>query len=129
MCEFFQNITEHAFCFTAGSTNLLKYRALYEFVARNSDELSFQPGDVIMVSSVYSLCFVMRVTCSGGLLFSFCLSCPAVKAFDFQDNNIFTCFLCSRCNRLWAYDLCILFAQGVMAKEYISELEPKSYHP
>ncbi|PNF24527.1 Intersectin-1 [Cryptotermes secundus] len=33
----------------AASSNLLKYRALYEFVARNSDELSFQPGDVIMV--------------------------------------------------------------------------------
>lgn len=27
-----------------------KYRALYEFVARNGDELSFQPGDIIMVS-------------------------------------------------------------------------------
>ncbi|XP_014247399.1 intersectin-1 isoform X2 [Cimex lectularius] len=26
-----------------------KYRALYEFVARNSDELSFQPGDIIFV--------------------------------------------------------------------------------
>ncbi|XP_046999743.1 intersectin-1 [Schistocerca americana] len=31
--------------------NLLKYRALYEFVARNSDELSFQPGDIIMVAA------------------------------------------------------------------------------
>lgn len=26
-----------------------KYRALYEFVARNQDEISFQPGDIIMV--------------------------------------------------------------------------------
>uniref|UniRef100_A0A0A9VV98 Intersectin-2 n=1 Tax=Lygus hesperus TaxID=30085 RepID=A0A0A9VV98_LYGHE len=29
----------------------IKYRALYEFVARNSDELSFQPGDIIYVPS------------------------------------------------------------------------------
>lgn len=27
----------------------MKYRALYEFVARNQDEISFQPGDIIMV--------------------------------------------------------------------------------
>ncbi|KAB0793537.1 hypothetical protein PPYR_13157 [Photinus pyralis] len=27
----------------------VKYRALYEFVARNSDEISFQPGDIINV--------------------------------------------------------------------------------
>lgn len=26
-----------------------KYRALYEFVARNQDEISFQPGDIISV--------------------------------------------------------------------------------
>jgi len=26
-----------------------KYRALYEFVARNQDEISFQPGDIILV--------------------------------------------------------------------------------
>lgn len=31
----------------AGGT---KYRALYEFVARNQDEVSFQPGDIIIVS-------------------------------------------------------------------------------
>lgn len=30
-----------------------KYRALYEFVARNQDEISFQPGDIINVSVVY----------------------------------------------------------------------------
>lgn len=29
---------------------IVKYRALYEFVARNPDELSFQPGDIINVS-------------------------------------------------------------------------------
>lgn len=29
----------------------VKYRALYEFVARNQDEVSFQPGDIIMVST------------------------------------------------------------------------------
>ncbi|XP_050500255.1 intersectin-1-like isoform X2 [Diabrotica virgifera virgifera] len=28
---------------------LVKYRALYEFVARNNDEISFQPGDIINV--------------------------------------------------------------------------------
>ncbi|KAG8238924.1 hypothetical protein J437_LFUL000761 [Ladona fulva] len=27
----------------------IRHRALYEFVARNADELSFQPGDIIMV--------------------------------------------------------------------------------
>ncbi|CAH1112689.1 unnamed protein product [Psylliodes chrysocephalus] len=29
---------------------IVKYRALYEFVARNNDEISFQPGDVINVA-------------------------------------------------------------------------------
>ncbi|XP_058804871.1 intersectin-1 isoform X2 [Phymastichus coffea] len=29
-----------------------KYRALYEFVARNQDEISFQPGDIIIVPPV-----------------------------------------------------------------------------
>lgn len=29
-----------------------KYRALYEFVARNQDEISFQPGDVILVRTI-----------------------------------------------------------------------------
>lgn len=28
---------------------VMKYRALYEFVARNGDEISFQPGDIILV--------------------------------------------------------------------------------
>lgn len=28
---------------------VMKYRALYEFVARNQDEISFQPGDIILV--------------------------------------------------------------------------------
>lgn len=35
---------------TVGGKNV---RALYEFVARNSDELSFQPGDIITVSTDY----------------------------------------------------------------------------
>lgn len=35
--------------------NSVKYRALYEFVARNNDEVSFQPGDIINVSIVISL--------------------------------------------------------------------------
>ncbi|XP_034243922.1 intersectin-1 isoform X2 [Thrips palmi] len=30
-------------------SGLCRYRALYEFVARNQDEISFQPGDIIMV--------------------------------------------------------------------------------
>lgn len=30
-------------------TSVTKYRALYEFVARNQDEISFQPGDIILV--------------------------------------------------------------------------------
>lgn len=28
----------------------MTYRAIYEFSARNSDEISFQPGDIVMVS-------------------------------------------------------------------------------
>ena len=64
---------------------MLKYRALYEFVARNSDELSFQPGDVIMVSFIYCRCSVKRIMCGAGLLYSCCLSCPAVKAFRLRD--------------------------------------------
>lgn len=28
----------------------MTYRAVYEFSARNSDEISFQPGDIVMVS-------------------------------------------------------------------------------
>ncbi|XP_044270711.1 intersectin-1 isoform X3 [Tribolium madens] len=31
------------------TTDIVRYRALYEFVARNSDEISFQPGDIINV--------------------------------------------------------------------------------
>lgn len=27
----------------------LRYRAVYEFFARNSDEITFQPGDIILV--------------------------------------------------------------------------------
>lgn len=29
----------------------VKYRAIYEFSARNADEITFQPGDIVMVSS------------------------------------------------------------------------------
>ncbi|KAG7207393.1 hypothetical protein KM043_009047 [Ampulex compressa] len=34
------------------ATGVMKYRALYEFVARNQDEISFQPGDIILVPPV-----------------------------------------------------------------------------
>ncbi|KAK2582098.1 hypothetical protein KPH14_002798 [Odynerus spinipes] len=34
------------------NTGVMKYRALYEFVARNQDEISFQPGDIILVPPV-----------------------------------------------------------------------------
>jgi hypothetical protein len=38
-----------------GDAGSVRYRALYEFVARNSDEISFQPGDIINVSSYKSV--------------------------------------------------------------------------
>lgn len=34
------------------ATGVTKYRALYEFVARNQDEISFQPGDIILVINI-----------------------------------------------------------------------------
>ncbi|XP_018567623.1 intersectin-1 isoform X2 [Anoplophora glabripennis] len=34
---------------TAAMPGIVKYRALYEFLARNNDEISFQPGDIINV--------------------------------------------------------------------------------
>ncbi|XP_046617451.1 intersectin-1 isoform X4 [Neodiprion virginianus] len=37
---------------TGDNTGAVKYRALYEFVARNQDEISFQPGDIILVPPV-----------------------------------------------------------------------------
>jgi len=33
----------------SGTSGYVKYRSIYEFVARNADEISFQPGDIIMV--------------------------------------------------------------------------------
>lgn len=30
-------------------TGYVRYRAIYEFFARNSDEITFQPGDIVMV--------------------------------------------------------------------------------
>ncbi|KAJ8968370.1 hypothetical protein NQ317_008549, partial [Molorchus minor] len=36
--------------FEAGTIpGIIKYRAIYEFVARNNDEISFQPGDIVNV--------------------------------------------------------------------------------
>jgi hypothetical protein len=69
---------ENAFPSTAASSNLLKYRALYEFVARNSDELSFQPGDVIMVSFILNPCFVKKEIHIRGLF----LYLSTMKEFD-----------------------------------------------
>ncbi|KAL3284526.1 hypothetical protein HHI36_018684 [Cryptolaemus montrouzieri] len=34
------------------SSDFVKYKALYEFVARNGDEISFQPGDIINVPKI-----------------------------------------------------------------------------
>lgn len=37
----------------------VKYRAIYEFSARNADEITFQPGDIIMVSFVVAKIFLI----------------------------------------------------------------------
>jgi hypothetical protein len=43
---------------SSSKSGLTRYRALYEFVARNGDEISFQPGDIIMVIiSFHFICF------------------------------------------------------------------------
>jgi hypothetical protein len=43
---------------SSSKSDLTRYRALYEFVARNGDEISFQPGDIIMVIiSFHFICF------------------------------------------------------------------------
>ncbi|XP_026672719.1 intersectin-1 isoform X4 [Ceratina calcarata] len=36
----------------SATPGVMKYRAVYEFVARNQDEISFQPGDIILVPPV-----------------------------------------------------------------------------
>lgn len=41
----------------APAGGVLRYRALYEFVARNNDEVSFQPGDIINVSSFFFIVY------------------------------------------------------------------------
>lgn len=38
---------------TAAGLKTIKYKALYEFVARSNDELSLQPGDIILVFEGY----------------------------------------------------------------------------
>ena len=35
-----------------------RYRALYEFVGRNADEVSFQPGDIILVSVAHNISYM-----------------------------------------------------------------------
>lgn len=42
---------------SAAVAGSIRYRALYEFVARNNDEISFQPGDIINVSTCSYFCF------------------------------------------------------------------------
>lgn len=32
-----------------------RYRAIYEFAARNNDEITFQPGDIVMVSNKHEI--------------------------------------------------------------------------
>jgi intersectin len=39
------------------SDGYIKYKALYEFSARNQDEITFQPGDIIMVTILFFDCF------------------------------------------------------------------------
>lgn len=39
----------------AAPAGYIKYRAIFEFEARNSDELSLQPGDIVMVLIVLIL--------------------------------------------------------------------------
>ena len=38
---------------SVGTVGTGKYRGLYQFDARNGDELSFLPGDVITVRQIY----------------------------------------------------------------------------
>ena len=40
------------------NSEFIKYRAIYEFNGRNSDEITFQPGDIIMAS--YSPLVIFR---------------------------------------------------------------------
>lgn len=53
--------SEEPATYTAASSNMatqptpagyVKYRAIYEFSARNADEITFQPGDIVMVSAI-----------------------------------------------------------------------------
>ena len=39
-----------------------RYRALYEFVGRNGDEVSFQPGDIILVSNARVMEMTLTLT-------------------------------------------------------------------
>ena len=41
--------------YDGAKAEVTRYRALYEFVARNGDEISFQPGDIIMVVHHFQL--------------------------------------------------------------------------
>jgi hypothetical protein len=48
---------------SGSKSGLTRYRALYEFVARNGDEISFQPGDIIMVILSFHFFFFFFFSC------------------------------------------------------------------
>lgn len=50
----------------------MRYRALYEFVARNQDEISFQPGDTIMVNLKILVHFIYIWSLSSHIVMIIC---------------------------------------------------------
>ena len=53
------NTPAPAVVLSGSNASQTRYRALYEFVARNGDEISFQPGDIILVSSQFLVIFLL----------------------------------------------------------------------
>lgn len=64
------------------NAGLSRYRALYEFVARNGDEVSFQPGDIILVSCNTN---VTMVLISLDIRY-FMLDCSLMQGFQNERN-------------------------------------------